>query len=153
LQSAISIPVAQLLGSTPSTQTITLTNNDPSGSTLNGLSVNFQPSIDNQFPGLSDFTGLPNFSEQDNCAASPGMSFSLLSGQSCSISVTFNPQQSCPWLPFGNPSSISGAPPTSCPFPLTASVIVNSPSSADLDTTFAVQITGFGQSAIQPSTP
>lgn len=142
-----SIPVAQILGTSPTTQTITLTNNDPSGSTLSGLSVNFLLNTDAQFPGMSDFTGLPNFSEQDNCSSS------LLAGQSCSINVTFNPQQSCPWLPFGNPPSIAGAPPTSCPFPLTASVIVNSPSSADGDTIFTVPVTGYALSAIQPSTP
>ena len=153
LQLPNSLPLTQLLGSSPTTQTITLTNNDLSGSTLNGLSVNFQPNINNQFPGMSDFTGLPNFSEQDNCASSPGMSFSLLPGQSCSINVTFNPQQSCPWLPFGSPPTISGASPASCPFPLTASVVVNSPSSVDSNTTFTAPITGFALSAIQPSTP
>jgi hypothetical protein len=154
--SPTSIPLTQIVGSAATTQTITLTNNDPSGSTLNGLTLNFQLNTDNQFPGLSDFSGLPNFSEQDNCAASLGTSFDLLPGQSCSITVSFTPQQGCPWLPFaasGSLPSISGAPPSLCPFPITASITVNSPISADNDDSFAVPITGFGLSAIQPSTP
>lgn len=144
---------SQLLGSAATTQTVTLTNSDPAGSTLNGLQLNFRLITDSQFPGLSDFNGLANFSEQDNCAASLGTSFSLLPGQSCSITVSFTPQQSCPWLPFGNTPSISGAAPSLCPFPLTASLTVTSPTSADIDNNFAVPITGFGVSAIQPSTP
>jgi len=143
----------QLLGSAPTTQTITLSNSDPSGSTLNGLSLDFQPSSGGLFPGFSDFNGLANFSQQDNCSASLGSSFSLAPGQSCSISITFSPQEGCPWLPYGNPPSLSGAPPSLCPFPLTAKLIVNSPASADNDTTFVSPITGFGISAVAPSTP
>lgn len=148
--------LTQMLGSPATSQTVTLTNNDPSGSTLNGLTLDFRLAIDSQFPGSSDFNGLPNFSEQDNCAASPGTSFSLPPGQSCSITVSFTPQQSCPWLPYvspGNGPSLAGIAPAQCPFPLTASLTVTSPTSADTDNNFAVSITGFGASAIQPSTP
>jgi hypothetical protein len=145
--------VTQILGSAATTQTITLTNNDPASSTLSGLTLNFRLDTDPLFPGLSDFSGLPNFSEQDTCATSLGTSFSLTPGQSCSITVSFTPQISCPWLPFGSPPSLFGAAPSLCPFPATATLTVNSPTSADMNNTFAVPITGFGASAIQPSTP
>ena len=88
------------------------------------------------------------------------ISFNLGSGQSCSITVTFSPQESCPWLPFIPPSSnspsISGAPPQYCPFSLGASltaVLGKDEQSADGDQSFAVPITGIGASALQPSTP
>ncbi len=145
---------AQMLGSAATTQTITLANN--SSSTLNGLTLNFSNNGDNQFSGQSDFNGLPSFAEQDTCAAPPGSPFALTSGQSCSITVTFTPQESCPWLPFpqsGSPQSIFGASPEYCPFPQSATVTVTSPASADNDKAFAVPITGIGVSAIEPSTP
>jgi hypothetical protein len=141
----------QTIGSTPTSQTITLANNSPSGSILNGLEL--QLSISNgSFGGPSDFNGLPNFTEQDNCASSLGSTFFLDPGQFCSITITFAPQESCPWLPYGNPPSFFGAPPSLCPFPLSALLTVNSPSSADNDTAFAVPITGPGISAITAST-
>jgi hypothetical protein len=145
---AITFP-PQALGSFAAKQTITLTNSDPAGSTLTNLSLSLQvlPSF---FTGFSDFNGVPNFTEQDTCAASPGLSFSLAPQQSCSISVLFSPQQSCPWLPspiFG------GVAPASCPSSLTGKVIVNSPKSADNDTSFVVPVTGLGLSAIVASTP
>ena len=146
---------AQGVGSIPTTQTITLTNTDPSNATLTGLSISSlsEPTI--AFGGFSDFTGLPNFTEQDNCASAPQATFSLAPQQSCSITIVFAPQQSCPWLPFlGAPSpSALGAPPSVCPLPLTATLTVNSPTSADNLTSFAVPILGTGLSAIVPSTP
>ena len=144
---------AQLLGSVATTQTITLTNS--SSSPLNNLTLTFSNNGDNQFGGQSDFNGLPSFAEQDTCASPPGSPFSLISGQSCFITVTFSPQESCPWLPFPQPDvgqSISGASPAYCPFPQSAQVTVNSPLSADNDTAFTVPITGIGASAIEPST-
>src|SRR6202051_2711974 len=140
---------AQALGSSATTQTITLSNN--SGSTLNGLQL--QWTVPNgSFGTPSDLNGLPNFAEQDTCAPSLGSPFSLGSGQSCSINVSFSPQESCPWLPYGTPPSVGGAAPALCPIPLTATLSVNSPASADSNTTFAVPITGIGESAIIPST-
>ena len=141
----------QLLGSPSTTQTVTLVNTDTS--TLNGLQLNLQLDTDSQFPGSSDFNGLPNFAEQDNCSTSPGSSFSLALGQSCSITISFSPQQSCPWLPYGSPASLSGASPSACPFPVTATLTVTSPASTDNNPAFAVALKGFGMSAIQPSTP
>jgi hypothetical protein len=138
----------QALGST-TTQTVTLTNTDPSGATLNGLQLLWTMSS-GSFGGPSDFNGLPNFLEQDTCAPSIGSSFTLASGQSCVITVSFTPQQSCPWLPFGAPPF--GSAPSLCPSQLTASLTVSSPSSADNDTNFSVPVTGYGGSALQPST-
>ncbi len=146
---------AQTLASAAMTQTITLANN--SSSALSGLMLSFANDGSNSFGGQSDFNGLPSFAETDACGAngapSLGQAFSLTPGQSCSITVTFSPQESCPWLPFGAPPSITGAAPEWCPLPQSAKVTVTSPSTADVDNAFAVPITGTGVSAIQPSTP
>jgi hypothetical protein len=144
---------SQALGSLPTSQTITLTNTDPSNVTLTGLSISNLSLPTIAFPGSSDFTGLPNFIEQDNCASAPQATFSLAPQQSCSITIAFAPQQSCPWVPSGTPPSSLGASPSVCPFPLTATLTVNSPTSADNLTAFAVPISGTGLSAIVPSTP
>jgi hypothetical protein len=143
--------VPQQVGSAATAQTVTLTNTDPSGLTLNGLTLSFNPQAGStSLFGPSDFDGLPNFTEQDNCAPSLGSSFSLVSQQSCTITISFSPQQSCPWLPS---TALGGASPASCPLPLVASVTVNSPASADDDKAFAVPVSGAGFSAIVPSTP
>ena len=123
----------------PTTQTITLTNNQsPGAAPLTNLNLSFLPS-NNQ----SDFTAIPNFTESDNCSAFLNSS---TSGQSCNITITFAPQEGCSWGPGGSGVSTAG-----CPLPLTASLTVNSPTSADNDTAFAVPITGTGLSYIQPS--
>lgn len=156
---SLSFP-AQLVGSPPTTQSVTLTNIDPSGSTLNGLQLGFRvvPTTDTSNP--SDFDLQPSFTEQDNCAASLSSPFSLASQQSCVITVSFSPQQSCPWLPLATVGGLapSACPPflgTSVPVPpaQTAIVAVTSPTSADADKIFAVPISGIGISALQPSTP
>ena len=142
---------AQLVGSAPTTQSLTLTNNGQSGTPLSGLTLTFNPqSKSTSLFGFSDFDELANFTEQDNCASSVGSSFTLAPQQSCSITISFSPQQSCPWLPQ---TSQGGEPPALCPFPLGATLTVHSPSSADSDTAFAVPIGGSGFSAIVPSTP
>jgi len=155
MPASITFPT-QMLGTTPTTQSITLTNTDPAGTTLNGLVLTFRDaSGSSNFP-VSDFDGLPSFTEQDNCATSPGSPFSLGPQQSCTVSISFAPQQSCPWLP--GPVVPSQCPPflaSSVPVPPAqiATVSVVSPSSADPDTTFIVPITGIGLSVVQPSTP
>jgi Abnormal spindle-like microcephaly-assoc'd, ASPM-SPD-2-Hydin len=136
----------QILGSTPTTQTITLTND--SGATLTGLTLAWSAENSASGGGQTSFTGQPDYTEADNCAASLGSSFSLTAGQSCTIAVTFAPQESCSWLP-----NASGTSPARCPQALTATLTVNSPASADNDTAFAVAITGTGASFIQSSTP
>lgn len=140
----------QLVGTSPAQQTITLSNSDPSNATLSGLSLSFLTNS-GSFGFESDFNGLSNFTEQDDCSSFPGASFDLLPMQSCSITVKFSPQQSCPWLPSGTPPF--GAPPAKCPVPMTATLVVNSPKSADNNKAFAVKITGTGLSAIAPSVP
>ena len=142
----------QQVASTPTSQTITLTNNNLSGGPLAGLTLAFNPELGApSVSSLSDFDGLPSFTEQDNCASSSGLPFSLAPQQSCTITVSFAPQQSCPWMP--TTAQPGGEPPSSCPYTLTASLTVNSPVSADSDTAFALPISGIGFSAIVPSTP
>jgi hypothetical protein len=147
---SLTFPLQQV-GSAPTTQTITLINSGLSGTPLTGLSLSFTPqSGATSIFGLSDFDGLANFTEQDNCANPAGSTFTLGPQQSCTITISFSPQQSCPWFPS---LSLGGEPPSLCPFPLAASLTVNSPTSADGNTAFAVPITGLGFSAIVPSTP
>jgi hypothetical protein len=145
---------AQALGAPATAQTITLANN--SGSTLNGLALqwNVNPGAFDNNP--SDFSGFSNFTYQNTCSSPFGTPFSLGAGASCTITVSFAPQEGCPWLPFTdqpNPPGITGIAPEYCPYPLGATLTVMSPSSADSDTSFAVPITGTGLSALQPSTP
>lgn len=156
----------QPLGSSPLSQTITLTNTGASGATLNGLQLS--PTGSNFTP--TDFNGLPNYTEQDNCSTTPGSTFSLNPQQSCMITILFSPQESCPWLPS---AALGGASPLQCPpylffkpsqpVSLLAATVTltvscsgaNCPTttSPDNNPNFAVPISGFGISAIQPSTP
>ena len=156
----------QPLGSAPLSQTITLTNTGALGATLNGLLLS--PTGSNFT--ITDFNGLPNFTEQDNCSTTPGSTFSLAPQQSCTITILFSPQESCPWLPS---AALGGASPLQCPpylffkpsqpVSLLASTVAitalctgaNCPTttSPDNNPNFTVPISGFGISAIQPSTP
>jgi len=148
--SSLTFP-AQQVGSPATTQSITLTNPSLAGTPVSGLSLVFNPQSGNtSLFGPSDFDGIANFTEQDNCASPAGSTFSLAPQQSCTITISFSPQQSCPWLPS---TANGGEPPSLCPFPLSASLTVNSPTSADNDTAFAFPITGMGFSALVPSTP
>lgn len=147
---SLTFPIQQV-ASAPTSQTITLTNAMLSGTPLAGLSISFNPQSGNtDILGLSDFNGLPNFTEQDNCSSPTGSTFTLNPQQSCSITISFSPQQTCPWLPS---TALGGEPPSACPFPLDAKITVISPASADNDTAFAVPISGTGFSALVPSTP
>ena len=158
---ALTFP-SQVLGSPATSQTITLTNNDPSGASLSGLTLAFNPQsgrpMQSQFQGLSDFSGASNFRETDNCAASLGSPFALASQQSCTITISYSPQESCPWIPFAAsgdpPASPTGASLSSCPYAFPATLTVNSPRSADGTTTgassFTVAINGTGVSAVVP---
>lgn len=138
-----------LVGSAPTTQMITLTNNNISSTSLTGLTLVFNSQSESSgLSGLlSDFDVLPNFTEQDNCASPAGSAFTLAPQQSCIITIAFSPQQSCPWMPS---TALGGEPPSSCPFPLQATLTVNSPVSADNNTAFTVPITGTGYSAVVP---
>ncbi len=152
---------AQLLGSTnPTTQTITLTNNQPSSAApLTDLSLTWlTASSSNSDAGQTDFTNIPNFSEVDTCAqggeavppGATGSPFSLSPGQSCTITISFAPQASCTWLP----GLYGGTSPAQCPLSLSAQVIVNNVTlTVDNDQQFAVPIKGTGSSFVQPSVP
>ena len=145
---------AQLLGTAPSQQSISLTNN--SSSPLSGVTLSFSDNNTYSFGGESDFNNLPSFAETDACGSggspSGGQPFDLAVGQSCSITVTFSPQESCPWIPFGSPLSTAGLAPEYCPYAIpNIQVQVNTPTSADNDKAFVVPVTGLGLSAIQPS--
>jgi hypothetical protein len=140
----------QMLGSTsPITQTITLTNTQPSGSApLTGLTLSWvAASGSSSDTGQTDFTNLPDFTEKDTCADPVGSTFSLAPSQSCNITVSFAPQASCTWLP-----NQGGTPPAQCPLTLSASLTVNNVPSVDSDPQFTVPITGNGLSFVQPST-
>lgn len=144
---------AQLLGSTTSAQTITLTNTDPSGSALTGLSLSFRESDSGLFYfNGGDFNGISSFVEQDSCSSPFGSQFSLAANQSCTVAISYSPQESCPWIPFG--SIPNGSAPAKCPTSLSAILTVNNvPYSADHDNHFSVPIKGSAQSAIVPSPP
>jgi hypothetical protein len=156
----VSFP-AQLLGSTsPTTQTITLTSNQPSSAAaLSNLSLTWlTANSSNSDTGQTDFTNIPDFSEVDTCVpggeslppGQTGSPFSLSAGQSCTISISFAPQESCTWLPGLD----GGVSPAQCPLPLTAQVIVNNvTATVDNNPAFAVPINGTGSSFIQPSVP
>ena len=123
---------AQAVDTTSTAQTITLANT--SIITLNGLTL----TLTNTCPAM---TGCAlNYTETDNCGLSgvpsQGGPFDLLSQTSCVISVGFSPQGTC----------ALGTSPANCPSPLTATLTVTSPDSADSDTVFAVPITGTGVS-------
>jgi hypothetical protein len=151
---------AQAVGSLATSQTVKLTNTGVSGATLNNLKVALQSAP-------SDFNLVPNFTEQDHCSSLAGSPFSLAPQQSCLITVSFSPQQSCSWLP-----SLAGgaAAPSQCPpfISLQSAQLPSPPALAavlqvtcadctaftnDGTSTFVVPITGLGESAIQPSTP
>jgi hypothetical protein len=141
--------VPQMLGSTdPSTQTITLTNVQPSAP-LTGLTLSWlAASGSSSDTGQTDFTNLPDFTEADTCAVPAGSTFSLLAGQSCIITVSFAPQESCTWLP-----DQGGTPPAQCPLALSALLTISNVPSVDSDQNFTVPIKGTGLSFVQPSTP
>jgi hypothetical protein len=131
---------------TPTAQTITLTNNQPQGSApLTNLTLQFAPG-----GSQSDFTGLPDFAESDGCS---DFLASSRPGQSCQISITFAPQESCPWAPTGGVVGNAAEPgiAANCPLALTATLTIGSPTSTDNDTSFALPITGTGLSYVQAS--
>ncbi len=143
----------QLVGSAATSQTITLTNN--TSSQLSGLTLRVGDNDSQLFytSGGGDFDGVPNFTEQDNCEQQG--SITLNSGASCTITVLFSPQQSCPWLPQSSgTANIQGAAPAVCPLSLTGALTVTVPTgSADADKKFSVPITGTGLSWVVPSVP
>ncbi len=152
----------QLLGSTPTTQAITISN--ITSSPLANVKIQLTASDSLLFyqQGGGDFNGVPSFTvlqtgQANDCTtlAPPGSTFTLAT--SCQVTIQFSPQESCPWLPspyFGNSTPPFVEKPSLCPNPLSAILTVNVPSNdtEDSDGTFSTPISGTGLSAIVPST-
>jgi hypothetical protein len=117
----------QQVGSSPSIQTITLANT--SGGTLGNVTLS-----------LTNDSGMDNYAETDDCGLngvpSAGQPFNLKTGQTCVVSISFTPLETC----------AVGTPPDQCPSPLNATLSVTSPSNNMI---FTVPITGtaFSQDA------
>jgi hypothetical protein len=120
----------QVVGSPETIQTITLVNT--SGANLGGVTLT-----------LANNSGAPNFSEIDACGLDGGPSlgepFVLESGQACVVTIDFAPQETC----------APGTPPSQCPSPLLATLMLNSPSD---DVILTVPITGTGISEGEAAT-
>ena len=147
---------SQVLGSAATTQTVTLANTTSSPlSTSLSFADNTGNSLfygtGDDFNGLSTFTVLSTGQQNDCTTIAPlGSSFSLAS--SCTITVQFAPQESCPWLlPTSSGADLPS--PSLCPSTLPASLTVSTNASADGDNTFVVPVSGTGTSALLPSTP
>lgn len=142
---ALTFP-AQPLG-TSTRQTITITNT--SGAALTGLTLTLPPNLGTSGVGFSDFTGAVNFVETDatgdSCDVPLGTKFDLPSGASCTLTITFTPQESCTWMP-----NQGGTSPAKCPLVLPGVLTVNNVPSLDKDSLFSVPVSGIGISAIQP---
>jgi len=122
--SSLTFP-SQVLGTPATMQTITLAN--ALSSPIGGLTL-----------ALANDSGAANFTETDACGVNglpaAGQPFSLLVGESCVITITFAPLETC----------AVGTPPTECPSPLTATLTVTGQNS---DMIFTLPITGSGISA------
>ncbi len=135
----------QVLGTTPSIQAITLTNTDPLGQSQT-LKLALQTplyGLGGYLPqGVGDFNSQPHYTEQDTCRSSP---FTLAANQSCTINVSFSPQEGCTW-------DAAATPPPQCPITLPTYVVVTTASSpVDGSNAFAVPVTGTGLSALVAS--
>lgn len=127
--SALIFP-AQVLGSPVTMQTITLAN--ASGTMVGGVALN-----------LTNSDGVTNFTETDTCGVngvpSQGQPFNLIPAQSCVITITFAPLETC----------AVGTPSAQCPSPLNATLVVTS---SNIETIFTVPITGTGVNESAAST-
>jgi len=128
--SALIFPV-QTLGTLPTTQTITLAN--ASGAAVGNVTLN-----------LTDNDGVSNFTETDACGIngvpSQGQPFNLIAGQSCVVTISFAPLETC----------TVGTPPAQCPSALNATLTANSPNNEMI---FTVPITGTAENPVADSTP
>jgi hypothetical protein len=154
---------SQPLASVPTSQMVKITNTGTT--TLDGLQL--RPTANNFPPG--DFNAVPSFSEADTCSSPPGSTFSLAPQHSCTLTMSFSPQESCPWQPVSVGAGLFAAPSRCPPFQpvrpvqvaappaLAAAISLTCPScpstTSDANSVFTVPITGLGVSAIQPSTP
>jgi hypothetical protein len=121
----------QTLGTLPTTQTITLAN--ASGAAVGNVTLN-----------LTDNDGVSNFTETDACGIngvpSQGQPFNLIAGQSCVVTISFAPLETC----------TVGTPPAQCPSALNATLTANSPNNEMI---FTVPITGTAENPVADSTP
>jgi hypothetical protein len=152
----------QLLGSTPTTQAITISN--VTSSPLANVKIQLTES-DSQFfyqLGGGDFNGIPSFTvlstgQANDCTTLAPLGSTFTLATSCQVTVQFAPQESCPWLPSpfeGNSTPPFVEKPSLCPNPLTADLMVTVPNSdtEDSDGSFSAPISGTGLSAVAPST-
>jgi hypothetical protein len=120
---ALIFPV-QVVGSPPTMQTITLANS--SGGNLGGVTLN-----------LVNTSDADNYTETDDCGLnglpSLGQPFNLIPAQSCDVTITYAPLETC----------AVGTPPDQCPSPLNATLFVTSPNN---EMVFTVPITGTASS-------
>jgi len=157
--SSLTFAAQALVSGSRTRQLITLTNVQPAGSAPLNIGIRILESDGDQtYPdGGGDFNGFPNFTEQDTCGTS------LDPQQSCTITISFTPEESCPWLPSG--SMPVGLAPAKCPgmFNLLVppksllsallNVTIPRTSTPDGDSSFVIPLKGTGLSAIVPSTP
>ena len=122
---------SQLVGGPPTSLSITLANN--SSSILTGVTL-----------ALTNDSGGANFTETDLCGSggvpSQGAPFNFYPGQSCPVTVTFAPLETC----------AAGTPPAQCPSPLTATLMITNPSNSTIIT---APITGTAASGHAASIP
>jgi hypothetical protein len=120
---ALIFPV-QVVGSPPTMQTITLANS--SGGNLGGVTLN-----------LANTSGSDNYTETDDCGLnglpSLGQPFNLIPAQSCDITISFAPLETC----------AVGTPPEQCPSPLNATLFLTIPNN---EMVFTLPITGTASS-------
>ena len=93
----------QTVGGTPTSQTIVLANT--SGSNLGSLTL-----------ALANNSGATNFTESDTCGVngvpSQGQPFSMGSGKSCQVTITFAPLQTCGTVDLCLSATLSAISPT-----------------------------------------
>lgn len=152
----------QLLGSTPTQQTITISNITSSPLANVKVQLTGNDSLFFYPQGGGDFTGAPNFTvvqtgQANDCTTLAPLGTAFTLATSCEITVQFSPQESCPWLPasyLGNSTPPFVENPSLCPNPVSDTLTVNVPSgdTEDSDGTFSTPISGTGLSAIVPST-
>lgn len=152
---SLTFPAQLLASGTRTRQDITITDVQPVGSAPLSLSLSLTPTDSTLiYPAGGDFNGFPNFTEQDTCGGT------ISPQQSCTISISFLPQESCPWLPYG--SVPAGSAPVKCPglfnnlvapkSLLSALLQISVPGMPDRDNSVSIPIKGSGLSAIVPST-
>ena len=137
------------------TQTITLTNNSGSHAERSDVAVrNVDTGCSAEIPAIS--TGCRILRSRIRVPLPSGQVSRSAAGGSCTITVSFAPQEGCPWLPFpygGNPAGITGVAPEYCPFPLGATLTVVSPVERGRRNLFCPADHRPRAQRLQPSTP